>query len=554
MPSPSVARSRPGLLCLGLLAAAASSQVVGAELTTPASALQPPAAQKTFEVVHLGKSDSTLEIADETRPILVGRNTLPVKLPDREGCTLHLGHGVPGGSRAAIFRASLIDKQGQSRLVYSATSASKPVHWTDAQIVIEEGSESTLVLSSSGGSRGAWARPYLSCEVARPGEPRPNVVLIDLGAANPDDLGAYGAEPTSTPNLDRLAQEGVTFEYAYAHTPSAAASLSSTLSGQYPAHYRTPNRKPLAYLAKDTVLPEVFSAAGYATAAFRADRAALGSWGFARGFDIYQDAIATGEISGHDSGDAAPLLRAKTWLRTRPKTPFFLLVAPSAGSPSTSTSSTIALNQLSETDAKVGELLKELEMLKVAQNTLFIVLASQGSLLLPDADATASEELGETQLRVPLLLRWHDQIPAKRRISQRIGLLDLAPTVLELAHHSSTCTSCEGVSRAAWLEATASPDSKQPLFAEMQRVRASCSKQKAETDRSCWDDAVSIRDDSFTYIHSGDAQQWLFAFPQDQAGEHDLSKTMPAVAASYRQAVQAYKERTALRSMTAASQ
>src|SRR4051812_38467430 len=76
------------------------------------------------------------------------------------------------------------------------------------------------------------AKPATSC-AADPS--RPNVILIlmdDLGWA---DLGCYGSTYHKSPNIDRLAAEGMRFTQAYAACPVCSPTRASILTGKWPA-------------------------------------------------------------------------------------------------------------------------------------------------------------------------------------------------------------------------------------------------------------------------------------------------------------------------------
>ena len=65
----------------------------------------------------------------------------------------------------------------------------------------------------------------------------PNIVLILIDDLGWRDLGVMGSEYYETPNIDRLAQQGMLFTQAYANAPNCAPSRASLLSGQYaPRH------------------------------------------------------------------------------------------------------------------------------------------------------------------------------------------------------------------------------------------------------------------------------------------------------------------------------
>ncbi len=134
---------------------------------------------------------------------------------------------------------------------------------------------------------GAWAAP------AKP----PNVVVFVVDDLGWRDLGCYGSTFYETPNVDRLAREGVRFTDAYAACPVCSPTRASLLTGRYPTRTgitnfigaaqpggwdRNTRLLPAPYtdrLAHDEVtLPEAFQAAGYAT--FFAGKWHLGPRGF----------------------------------------------------------------------------------------------------------------------------------------------------------------------------------------------------------------------------------------------------------------------------------
>ncbi|MEM7314486.1 MAG: sulfatase-like hydrolase/transferase, partial [Planctomycetota bacterium] len=62
----------------------------------------------------------------------------------------------------------------------------------------------------------------------------PNIVLIIADDMNWDDCGAYGHPSIRTPNIDRLADEGLLFQHAYLTTSSCSPSRASIITGKYP--------------------------------------------------------------------------------------------------------------------------------------------------------------------------------------------------------------------------------------------------------------------------------------------------------------------------------
>ena len=110
---------------------------------------------------------------------------------------------------------------------------------------------------------------------------RPNVIFLLLDDMGYADTGAYGNTYHRTPNIDRLAAEGVRFTDAYAAAPNCSPTRASILTGRWPARTKVTQylpgnvlphakllqvRLPLGLPLEETVLAQTLSDAGYATA------------------------------------------------------------------------------------------------------------------------------------------------------------------------------------------------------------------------------------------------------------------------------------------------
>ncbi|MFQ5878016.1 MAG: sulfatase [Acidobacteriota bacterium] len=322
--------------------------------------------------------------------------------------------------------------------------------------------------------RAALALAALPCLLAGcPGRtPRGSVLLITVDTLRADHLGCYGyARPTS-PNMDRLAADGVLFERVYASVPRTTQSIASILTGRYPNGH---GARGLISSLSDTnlTLAEILSREGYATAAFVSNMFLSPGQGFGQGFDIYDNPI--GRWEGNSASRIT--LEALEWLgRLDPKAPFFLWVHyldphwtydPSPpfdsafdvgrGEPLTlyedvragrlSRGQVIFENRLSrrqvarvvalydgeiaQVDAALAPLI---ERTRGRDPPVLIVLTSDHGESLGEHDYyfAHGEYLYQPGLHIPLIITYPGRVPAGLRSAALAQNVDIAPTVLSL--------------------------------------------------------------------------------------------------------------------------
>ncbi len=136
-------------------------------------------------------------------------------------------------------------------------------------------------------------------------QPRPSILVVTLDTLRRDHVGAYGAMPSPTPQLDALAREGLVHERAYTTMPTTGPAHLSLFTGRYPSQLgATQNAVPLSPRDADRSLAEQLARAGYSTGAFvTSPLAAPGATGLP-GFGVYE-APAGVLRAGDDAVDAA---------------------------------------------------------------------------------------------------------------------------------------------------------------------------------------------------------------------------------------------------------
>jgi arylsulfatase A-like enzyme len=133
------------------------------------------------------------------------------------------------------------------------------------------GCATALVASCLGRVEAAVSQPRVVSLTTRPTD-KPNIIFIladDLGYG---DLGCYGQTKIQTPNLDRLAAEGMRFTQCYAGSPVCAPSRAVLMTGRHVGHVRIRGNATIPLLPEEVTVAEVLKTVGYHTGA-------IGKWG-----------------------------------------------------------------------------------------------------------------------------------------------------------------------------------------------------------------------------------------------------------------------------------
>jgi tetratricopeptide (TPR) repeat protein len=123
-----------------------------------------------------------------------------------------------------------------------------------------------------------------------------NVLLITIDTLRADALGSYGGKAV-TPNLDRLARDGVRFTFAHAHAVVTLVSHASILTGQYPFQHGVRDNAGFRLPDSAQTLAEMLHAKGLRAGAFVGAFPVNRQFGLAQGFDVYDDVGARDALS-----------------------------------------------------------------------------------------------------------------------------------------------------------------------------------------------------------------------------------------------------------------
>jgi arylsulfatase A len=312
--------------------------------------------------------------------------------------------------------------------------------------------------------------------------PRPNVVLIladDLGYA---DVGVYGAKGFATPNLDRLAREGIRFTDFHVAQGVCSASRAALLTGCYPNRVGiTGALEPwdkFGLSDKELTLPQMLKQKGYATGM-------VGKWHLGtpapllptrRGFDdFFGLTLSNDEWPFHPEKPGVfpplPLMdgeraikdgitpddlnlltkwyteRAMKFIEQNKDRPFFLYVAhtmphvPLGASEEFRGKTQRGLygDACEEIDWSTGQIMSALEKHGLEKNTLVMFLSDNGPWLSYGNHGGSAGPLREGKTtcweggtRVPFIARWPGQVPAGVVTDEMAMTIDLLPTLGKL--------------------------------------------------------------------------------------------------------------------------
>ena len=125
-----------------------------------------------------------------------------------------------------------------------------------------------------------------------------NLILLTLDTTRQDRLSCYGFSEKTTPNLDKLAAEGVLFTHALSPIPCTLPAHATILTGLYPYQHGVRYNGNYALADRFSTLAEILKARGYRTGAVMGGFPLDHKFGTAQGFEFYEDNLPSASRLG----------------------------------------------------------------------------------------------------------------------------------------------------------------------------------------------------------------------------------------------------------------
>ncbi len=292
------------------------------------------------------------------------------------------------------------------------------------------------------GAAAAW---YLKARQATLARQNFNVVIITLDTTRADRIGAYGDRTASTPNLDRLAQEGVVFEQAISSAPLTLPAHSTMFTGMLPPRHGVRDNGGYVLDPRHVTLARTLKEGGWNTGAFVGAFVLDAKWGLDQGFDTYFDKFDVSKYKSVSLGDVARRANevvdaALPWMEKNAGGRFFawlhLYDAHSPYDPPEPYKSRFRdrpyAGEISFADHQIGRVLQWLDTKGLAEQTIVVAIGDHGESLNEHGEGTHGLFIYDATMRVPFIVRVPRAAMRGRRVTSVVRGEDLMPTVLDL--------------------------------------------------------------------------------------------------------------------------
>jgi arylsulfatase A-like enzyme len=420
-----------------------------------------------------------------------GKLEYRVKVP-KEG-RFDVGLGVLRGDIPITFKIAAIPGSGEEVSLLEEVYSDKE-HWAQRSVDLSDFGGKTITLkleaeAERAGTVSLWAAPTLSGKRATT---KPNIILYIIDGASADYMSVYGYNRRTTPNIERLAGEGAVFEHAYSNATWTKVSNPSFMTSQYISVLGGYTGQSSQLPSQAITMAQLMHDEGYQTGVFTTNSYCGTMSGFNQGVDWLREKRAKSKFAS-----ARELHKDYwEWRKAHPGQPYWVHfqttdlhwpwepeapfaglflspesrlryfkwereVAKAAGLsyPTWPTPRRIppdafkkaGINHLeyfenarclndeamAHNDYQLGKLVERLKESGEWEHTLLIIAADHGSWFgigfYDPIPPLWGPSFRSYEIRIPMIFVWPGHIAPGQRLRQPVSLIDMLPTVLDLA-------------------------------------------------------------------------------------------------------------------------
>jgi arylsulfatase A-like enzyme/Flp pilus assembly protein TadD len=267
-----------------------------------------------------------------------------------------------------------------------------------------------------------------------------NLLLVTIDTLRADRLSCYSKEHLTTPNIDGLADRGVLFTRAFAHTSTTLPSHANILLGTTPLFHGVHDNSNFIVREDFTSLAEHLKANGYSTAAFVGAYPLDSRFGISQGFDFYDDDYDIRNVKTDTGGERTADIvvdRSIRWLNQQ-RSPWFLWIHcwdPHAPyDPPEPFKSRFSDNpydgEVAFVDDVLGRIFDYLGEKNLWDGSVVIFTGDHGESLWEHDEETHGIFAYNSTLWIPLII--HAPEIKSRKVEHNVAHVDIFPTVCDL--------------------------------------------------------------------------------------------------------------------------
>ena len=270
---------------------------------------------------------------------------------------------------------------------------------------------------------------------------QPNLLLITIDTLRTDRLSCYDHTHLSTPAIDDLASQGVTFMHAFSHTSTTLPSHTNILTGVTPNYHGVHGNSNFIVSEEITTMAEFLKNQGYSTGAFVGAYPLDSRFGLAQGFDIYDDHYGSQSARKNkyyiERTAEEVVNHALDWVKKQ-NAPWFLWVhcfdphfPYEPPEPFFSQyESDLYSGEVAYVDSALRQLLNFTNTEDVKKNTIIILTGDHAESLNEHGEPTHAYFAYNSSIWIPLIISAPDI--SARQVNEYVSHIDIFPTVCDL--------------------------------------------------------------------------------------------------------------------------